>query len=112
MDKIQRLRSLAELNFCKRCFELYKALIEGSIKTLLTKPLNDWAWIEYQITQMVMKTEGVFKTNEIIIPDRNEVEKYADQIDVKKFREINGTWSFQKENRLSSPKRNPSRFFS
>jgi hypothetical protein len=98
MAKIQQLRSLAELNFCERCFEYYKALIEPSIKALLAKPLNDWVWVEDQITQMVMKSEGVFKTEEIIIPDKGEEEKYANQIDVKRFREIySNRWGFKRK---------------
>lgn len=96
MGMIQDLRRFAELNLCEPCFQKYKALIEPNIKALLSKPLNDWVWVEDQITQMVMKSEGVFKTEEIIIPAKGEEEKFANQIDVKKFREIN-SWGFKRK---------------
>lgn len=96
MNKIKELRNLAELNFCERCFQYYRALIEPSIKEFLAKPLNDWLWVENQITQMAMKQKGVFRTKEIIIPNKGEEEKFANQIDAEKFRETN-RWSFKKK---------------
>jgi hypothetical protein len=83
------LRSLAELNLCENCFQKYKALIEPSIKGYLSQPLSDWRQAESEITQIVMKTKGVFKGNTWVLRfNKGEEEKAADYIDVKAFREI------------------------
>lgn len=60
MRTIKDLRKLAELNFCDRCFQEYKALIEPTIEGWLLVPLADWRQIDSEITQMVMKNEKVF----------------------------------------------------
>lgn len=64
-------------------------LIEPSIKNWLSKPISDWREAESYITQMVMKTKGVFKGKTTIISfDESEEEKVADEVDVKAFKKI------------------------
>lgn len=95
MRNIEGLRKLAELNLCGDCFQKYKMLIEPSIKNWLSKPISDWREAESYITQMVMKTKGVFKGKTTIISfDESEEEKVADEVDVKAFRKIK-YWKFK-----------------
>jgi len=97
MRTIEALRKFAELNLCKDCFWKYKALIEPTIKIWLSQPLSDWRQAESQITQMVMKTKGVFKGKTIIISlDKGDEDKCANQLDVKAFRRIE-KWGFKQK---------------
>jgi hypothetical protein len=97
MVTIEYLRSLAELNLCKNCFQKYKALIEPTIKNWLAKPLSDWRQAESYITQMAMKTQGVFKGKTWVISfNKGEEEKVADYVDVKAFREVE-KWGFKRK---------------
>jgi hypothetical protein len=89
MVTIEYLEKMAELNLCQDCFQKYKALIEPSIKRYLSQPLSDFRLAESQITQIMMKTKGVFKGNLWVLSfNKGEEEKVADYIDVKAFRKI------------------------
>lgn len=89
MITVEYLRSLAELNLCESCFQKYKALIEPSIRGYLSQPLRDWREAESQITQIAMKTKGVFKSDMWVLSfDKGEEEKVAEYVDVKAFRKI------------------------
>jgi hypothetical protein len=95
MRTIEDLRRFAELNLCKDCFQKYTMLIEGTIKNWLSQPISDWRQAESYVTQMVMKTKGVFKGKTIIISlDEGDEEKCADEVDVKAFGEIK-KWTFK-----------------
>jgi hypothetical protein len=97
MKTIEDLRRFAELNLCKDCFYKYKALIEPTIENWLSKPLSDWRQTESYVTQVVMKTRGVFKGKKIPISfDKGEEEKIANEVDVKAFREIE-MWRFRQK---------------
>jgi len=97
MITIEYLRKVAELNLCKDCLTKYKAMIEPAIRIWLSQPLSEFRQAESQITQMVMKTEGVFKGKTWVISfSKGEEEKVADYIDVKAFRKIE-KWGFKKE---------------
>jgi len=93
---IKSLRKMAELNLCKDCYEKYKALLEPTIEKWLFNPLSDWRDVESCITRMVMKLEGVFKSDIIFISINENSNKFADKVDVKAFRGIK-KWSFKKK---------------
>ena len=99
MKTIEDLRKFAELNLCKKCFLEYKALIEPTIKIWLSQPLSDWRQAEGQITQIVMKTKGVFKDKIVWVMsfDEGEEEEVADYVDVKAFREIEKNWGIKRK---------------
>jgi hypothetical protein len=64
-------------------------MIEPSVKSYLSQPLSDFRQAESQITQIVMKTKGVFKGKTWVISfDKGEEEEVAKYIDVKAFRKI------------------------
>ena len=85
------------MNLCESCFQKYKMLIEPSIRDWLSKPLSDWSEVESHVTQIVMKTKGIFKGELIFISlDEGSNEKYSDEVDVKAFQKIE-TWSFKRK---------------
>jgi predicted GNAT family acetyltransferase len=89
MITIEYLRKLAELNLCEDCFLKYKEIIEPNVQEYLSQPLSDFRQAESQITQMVMKAEGIFKDKRWILSfNKGEEEKVAKYIDVKGFRKI------------------------
>ncbi len=95
MKTIEDLRKMAELNLCENCFQKYKMLIEPTIRDLLSNPLSDWSEVESHITQIVMKTKGIFKGKLIFISlDKGSNEKHSDKVDVKGF-EATKTRSFK-----------------
>lgn len=97
METVEHLRKLAEWNLCDRCFQKYKAFLEptiqSKIQSLLLTPLADWTETESEITQMVMKNEGVFKTESIIISLGVDEKENIAVVDVKAFRKIE-KWRF------------------
>ena len=89
MVTIEYLRKIAELNLCKDCFSKYKAKIEPTIKIWLFQPLSYFRQAESQITQILMKTKGIFKGDTWVLSfNKSEEEKAADYVDVKAFRKI------------------------
>jgi len=97
MKTIEDLRKLAELNLCKNCFQKYKAMIEPSMRNWLSEPLSDRREVESYITQIVMKTKGIFIGDTIIISfEEGEEEKVADEVDVKAFKKTK-KWSFKRK---------------
>ena len=95
---LKNLRKIAELNLCENCYEKYKAILEPTMKKWLLNPLSDWRNVESNITQMVMKLKGVFKTDLIFMSlDEDSNEKYANEVDVKTFQEIKHRWGFKKK---------------
>ena len=73
-------------------------MLEPTIKRRLLNPLSDWANVESNITQMVMKLKGVFKTDVIVLSlDDYSNEKHADEVDVKTFQEIKYRWGFKEK---------------
>ncbi|MBU4220687.1 MAG: hypothetical protein KKA10_03545 [Euryarchaeota archaeon] len=97
MKTIEDLRNLVKLNLCESCFQKYKALVEPSIREWLFEPISDWKKVESHVTQMVMKTNGVFKGKMIFISlDKGSNEKYSDEVDVNGFQEIK-KWSFKRK---------------
>lgn len=97
METVEHLRKLVELNFCGTCFEKYKEFIEptiqSTIQALVSRPLSDWIETESEITQMVMKNKGVFKSTAIVISLGKDESKFADMVDVKAFKAIK-KWHF------------------
>ena len=99
LETIEWLRKLAECNLCPSCYRKYKQSIEPNIQAIITglliRPINDWLQTEQQITQIVMKTEGVFK-EDIIVVSFVEGSQISKLVDEKKFRLIE-KWSMFKK---------------
>ena len=100
MRTIEDLRKLAELNFCERCFQEYKAFIEptiqSTIQSLLLVPLADWVQTESEITQIVMKHKGVFKGTAIVLTLGKDENASASMVDVASFKRIK-RWTFKQK---------------
>jgi len=67
----EKLRKMAELNFCKECYQKYLMFIHGEIEYLLSEPISDWRQVETDITLLAVKAKGAYKkTNSgIFTPD-------------------------------------------
>ena len=97
MKTIEDLRRIAELNFCENCFQKYKMFIEPTIRDWLSNPLSDWSEVELYVTQIVMKTKGIFKGKLIFISlDEGSNEKHSDEVDVTDFK-VTKKWHFQRK---------------
>jgi hypothetical protein len=95
MITIGHLRKNAELNLCPDCFKKYRAIIEPSIMHYLAQPLDDFRQAESQITQIVMKVNGVFKGGIWVLSmGEGDEDKVDDDIDVKAYRKIE-KWGFK-----------------
>lgn len=83
---------MVELNFCNVCFEKYKEMIEPNIQatilSLQMRPLTDWIEVESEITQIVMKQEGVFKGNIVVITLGKDEKTNTSMVDVEAFKKI------------------------
>lgn len=72
-------------------------MIEPSIIHYLAQPLDDFRQAESQITQIVMKTRGVFRGDIWVVSmDEGDEEKVEEDIDVKAFKAIEN-WSFKRK---------------
>jgi hypothetical protein len=97
LTTIENLRKNAELNLCPDYFKKYRAIIEPSIINYLAQPLDDFRQAESQITQIVMKTKGVFRGDIWVLSmDEGDEKKVEDDIDVNAFKEI-VKWTFKRK---------------
>lgn len=100
---VRRLRRIAELNLCKKCYIKYMQVIEPTVKIFVAEPLRVSGRMEHSVTQMVRKIEGVFKvkalTDTILISigdDEKLPEDMSEKIDLEVFRKI-GKWGFERK---------------
>ena len=56
----ERLKRMAESNFCENCYSKYLVLIHGEIEYLLSEPISDWRQTEANIDIMWIKAKGLY----------------------------------------------------
>jgi hypothetical protein len=56
----EKLKKLAELNFCEDCYLKYLALIHPEIEYLLSEPIFDWRQTEHNIDVLWIKAKGLY----------------------------------------------------
>jgi hypothetical protein len=97
---IDRLKKNVKLNLCRDCYNKYVSFVEPAIVMLLSQPLIDWRETEADITQMVMKHEGVFKDNKIqgvYLSRQEKPEKWiTNGVDIEAYKKIE-CWSCEKK---------------
>ena len=72
----EKLKKLAELNFCGDCYSKYLALIQGEIEYLLSEPLSDWRQTEHNITVLWIKAKGLYDAESpMFSPNENAFKK-------------------------------------
>lgn len=72
----EKLKKLAELNFCEDCYPKYLELIHPTIEYLLSEPISDWRDVEQNINRLWIKAKGFYKINSgIFSPCQNAFEK-------------------------------------
>ena len=57
----EKLKKMAELNFCETCYQKYVMLIHGQVEHLLSEPLFDWTQTEDNINKLWIKAKGYYK---------------------------------------------------
>lgn len=86
--KIEQLRLQAKLSLCDKCKPVYTSMIEPEIIELVRSYFNDWKDIELRITNLVMKFEGVYKTDLIVNTIKSKENKKYNYVDYEKFKKI------------------------
>jgi hypothetical protein len=73
----EKLKRLAELNFCKDCFSKYLTLIHGEIEWLLSDPVSDWKQTEANINILWIKAKGFYNivNSTVFSPCKDAFEK-------------------------------------
>jgi len=59
----EKLKRMAELNFCKNCYSKYLASVHGEIEHLLSEPISNWRQTEANIDIMWVKAKGFICAN-------------------------------------------------
>lgn len=73
----------------EKCFEKYLSIIEPSIKQIIRKYFGGWNSIESDITQILMRVNGVYKTSTSVIFDKNDDRnKFKDSVDLEKYKKF------------------------
>ena len=75
----EKLKRMAELNFCENCYSKYLVLIHGEIEYLLSEPISDWRQTEANIDIMWIKAKGFYNLiNSTVFSPRENAFKKAE----------------------------------
>ena len=86
----EKLKKLAELNFCEDCYSKYLALIHGEIEYLLSEPISDWRQTEENINILWIKAKGLYVANSTIFsPCENAFTKARNETVKNKLKDLN-----------------------
>lgn len=86
---VDELREFAKLNMDEKCFEKYLSLIEPNIKSIIRKYFGGWNSIESDITQILMRVNGVYKTSTSVMFDiGDDKNKFRDLVDLEKYKKF------------------------
>ena len=73
----------------EKCFKTYLQLIEPNIKSIIRNYFGGWNSIDADITQILMRVNGVYKTSTSVIFDKKDNRtKYMDSVDLKKYKKF------------------------
>jgi len=80
-EVIEKLRSLARLNFCAKCYSTYLGLFEAEIERLLLEPIADWKQAEINIDKMWIKAKGFYTVvnSTVFSPDKDAFQKAKEE---------------------------------
>ena len=84
----EKLKRIAESNFCKDCYSKYLVLIHGEIEYLLSEPISDWRQTEHNIDVLWIKAKGLYdvKKSPMFSPCENAFRKAGSKIVCKKLK--------------------------
>jgi hypothetical protein len=86
----EKLKKLAELNFCENCYSKYLALIHGEIEYFLSEPISDWRQTEENINILWIKAKGLYVANSTIFsPCENAFTKARNETVKNKLKDLN-----------------------
>ena len=81
----------------ENCFQKYIQLIEPGIKDIIKNYFGGWGSIESIVLLIIMRVNGVYKTNTSIIFDEDEDRtKYSDSVDLTKYKKFE-KYTFQQK---------------
>jgi hypothetical protein len=77
----EKLKKLAERNFCEDCYPKYLELIHPQIEYLLSEPISDWKQTEHNIDVLWIKAKGLYdaKKSPMFSPHENAFQKAKDE---------------------------------
>lgn len=83
----EKLKKLAELNFCKDCYSKYLVSIHGEIEYFLSEPISDWRQTEANIDILWIKAKGLYvKNSTIFSPHQSAFKKAGNETVCKKLK--------------------------
>lgn len=74
----EKLRRMAELNFCEGCYRKYTMLLQPQIEEWLSEPIFDWRQTEENVNKLLMKAKGYYKqtaNSTVLFPNRDAFSK-------------------------------------
>ena len=86
----EKLKKLAELNFCEDCYSKYLDLIHGEIEYLLSEPISDWRQTENNINVLWIKAKGLYDVKKSLMfsPHQNAFKKAREESVKKKLDDL------------------------
>jgi len=86
----EKLKKLAESNFCEDCYSKYLVLIHGEIEYLLSEPISDWRQTEENINVLWIKAKGLYdvKKSPRFSPHENAFKKARNETAKTKLKNL------------------------
>jgi hypothetical protein len=86
----EKLKKLAELNFCKNCYSKYLDLIHPEIEYLLSEPISDWRQTEENINVLWIKAKGLYNVvnSTVFSPHENAFKKARNETVLTKLKNL------------------------
>lgn len=76
----EKLKKLAEINFCEDCYNKYLLLIQGEIEYLLSEPIADWRQTEHNIDVLWIKAKRLYDLKSSMFhPNANAFQKAKEE---------------------------------
>lgn len=90
MHTLDELKLIAEMNLCDNCRKLYAALIEPTVKAMVSEFFHDWQGVEANVRFILAYNSGAFKKRPypFDIGKEESLEPFAADIDLEVYNGI------------------------
>ena len=93
MHTLDNLRKHAELNLCQKCYPVYLATLEPTIKAMLKEYLHDWQGIEVLVRGLMLEHMGAFKDHKMFLLDFDDKsEDLGNYLELEVYKEFKRTY--------------------